>query len=95
MIGLTAEGFHMSDPIHPQPRTGGDRLRSLENDRASRREAERLDSFVGLREIDQALSSNNLTSYSVQKFWRDPLARMFAISGLLAIAAGWTYLAFQ
>ena len=95
MIGLTVEGFHMSDPIHPQPRTGGDRLRSLENDRASRREAERLDSFVGLREIDQALSSNSLTSYSVQKFWRDPLYRMLAISRLLAIAPALTYLAFQ
>ena len=86
---------YMPDPTLPDSTTSGDRLRATENDRAWQEAAISKHSFRGLQELDRALATKRLTSYSVKKMWSDPLARLFLILGAAIILIGWTYLALQ
>jgi hypothetical protein len=92
---MRANRCYMPDPTFPDPTTSGDRLRSTESDRAWQAAANRTHSFPGLQELDKALVTDRLTSYSAKKMWSDPLARFFLIVGATVIFLGWAYLAMQ
>lgn len=85
----------MSDPIHGDLISAGDRLRALENERQGRRPVQIDDGLIGLREYSQAWHENRSTAYLLRKSWADPINRWFIIAVNVGISVIWTYLLTQ
>lgn len=85
----------MSDHPYPDPLNGGDRLRSLEDDRFAQRRPGNGDRLDGLREISQAWNENRTTAYLLRKSFSDPISRWFFIVVSTLIVLGLAVLFYQ
>lgn len=95
MLEATTRHSLMSDPtVDAQLRAHADRLRALEDQFATRYGYRPSDGFEGVREYSRAWHENRTTAYLLRKSWADPVARLFGIVVLSAIAAVWIYLLF-
>ena len=95
MIRSLAEWCFVADPLNPDPINGGDRLRSLEDDRYNQRRPGQTDAIEGLSDLSTAWQQNRSTEYLLTKSWSDHLARTFFIIVVCLIASGLTVLFLQ
>lgn len=95
MTRSLAEWCFVADPLNPDPINGGDRLRSLEDDRYNQRRPGQTDAPEGLRGLSTAWQQNRSTEYLLRKSWSDPLARTFFIVVVCVIGIGVTVLLLQ